>query len=769
MNDFNLAVRTSYRFSVEGNPVVIVEGKDRSGKNLVKTSDYLASLYSPFLQFYMRYDDKSPYEEIKAQTIEPRLDIYPENNRTFDVLVRLWDKMPLDTEYTKYDEANAIITIPSPQISYIIVQDCRRRTSSCGSEIEYDLSPIMGEIQMNVYFSAGWRFLTKIEVYGSKDEANFPIDDEHYLMTYWAFGESRNHQFSITQVDPYNDYYFTLIPYDNIGQGIIFRDGYGYMCPEQGDVSCMTVNCIDFITGSRGETPVAIEQNTSFLIANSEEPLLLDGFAMADWQTATYLIQAKSDSGNTFFNEYYLTLNNAGDLINASVGGEHMNMGASPLEFKVSHYIASGYCGLLVEVYGEGFSNDRQDVYYGALIPSGNNIYIKDKDEALSFNIEGSQLSNFNEISYIEIIYPGNYPLSIYGIYKNARISTRKKVVIPSEYVGQPDTEYWEYTDILKSTRHEVISDASTVNKVRFYFPEFSTEPFAADQDKTVIFNRDSEEFFVRIFDDAGTNPGMNWFPFRESENISPPVEERFFKIPIADTLGGGYKWIASSCAVKTYGAFPLQYSYPYRGVRPPQEPRDASQDWPLTNNAVDLFENGWIMVGNIFNTSSLMKLQKLYFIVENSIAADFIVGAGVRLEINRVSDNDEDIYYATSEPAKWEDSYEGYDIVSFDNLKIPYDGSSPEGWRFYAVYEDGTPYTGFTVRTVQREEKLRDTDIRFLASFNSKTKEKIPKKNDDSPNSYYYTGKRIGAYAYADPYYKLKNSVTVKALRTTF
>lgn len=771
MESFNLAPRISYKFSVEGNPVLHVEGKDRSGKNLVKTTDYLASLYSPFLQFFMRTNEDSPYEEVKEQTIEPRLDIYPENERKFDVLVRLWDKMPLDAEYTHYDEANALITIPSPEISYIIVQDCRRRTSDCGAEIEYDLSPIMGEIQMNVYFSSGWRFLQKIEVYGSRDEPDFPIDDEHYIMTYWSFGESRNHQFSITQVDPYYDYYFTLVPYDNIGKGIIFRDGYGYMCPQQEEASCMIVNCIDFLAGSRGENPVTIEQNVAFSIVNSEEPLIFDGFPIAMWQTATYSIQAKSDSGNTYFNEYYLTLNNAGELINASVGGEHMNMGASPLEFKVSHYITSGYCGLLLEVSGEGFANDRRNSYFGALTPSDNVVYTKAADEAPSFVIEGSQVLSYSELSYIEIIYPDTYKPNIYSIYKKAQVCTRKKVIVPSEWVGQPDTEYWEYTPILNSTSSEIITSTKEgeVNKVRFYFPKFSTEPFAPNQEDVIVFDRDSDEYYLNIVDEKNTNPGLNWFPFRESQVISPSTPDRFLKIPIADSLGGGYVWITSACGVETYGLYPYQYSYPYRGVRPPQEPRDASGDWPITNSSVDLFKNGWILVGNIFNSSSTLKLQKLYLIVEDSLVADFAVASQVRLEINRVSDNDEDIYYKTSEPAQHENAWNGYDIISFSDLSMPYDGSSPEGWRLYAVREDGSLYEGLSVRTVDKEEKLRDTAIRFLSSFNSKAKEKIPKKNDDSPNSYYYTGKRIGAFAYAEPYYRLKHPVVVKGFRTTF
>lgn len=771
MSEFNLAPRITYKFSVEGNPVLYVEGKDRSGKKLVKTSDYLASLYSPFLQFYMRENEDSPYEEVKEQTIEPKLDIYPENQRKFDVLVKLWDKMPLDAEYTNFDEANALINIPSPEISYLIIQDCRRRTSDCGAEVEYDLSPILGEIKVNVYFAAGWRFLQKIEVYGSKDEPNFPIDDEHYIMTYWAFGQSPNHQFSITQVDPYYDYYFTLIPYDNIGKGIVFRDGYGYMCPQEEDATCMTVRCIDFITGSRGEKPVTIEQNTAFSVVNSEAPVIFDGFPIALWQTAMYSIQAKSDSGNTYFSEYYLTLNNAGELINNVVGGEHMNMGASPLELKASHYVTSGVCGLLVEVSGEGFANDRRLLPYGAMVPSDNVVYTKAKDEAPSFVIEGTQLLNYNELSYIEIIYPNTYSLGFYKIYKNAQICTRKKIIIPSEYVGQPDTEYWEYTPILRSTSSEIISTTGTegINKVRFNFPIASLEPFASNQKDALVFNRDSDEYFLNIVDDNGTNPGLNWFPFRESVPVSPAVTDRFLKIPLADSLGGGYVWVSSSCRVETYGAYPLQYSYPYRGVRPPQEPRDASGDWPLTNNSVDLFENGWIMVGNIFNTPDIVKLQKLYFIVRDSLLADTIVASKIKLEINRVSPNDEDIYYETSEPAQFEDDWNGYSIVSFNNLSMPYESNSPEGWRLYAVNEDGTLFNGFMVRTVEKQEKLKDTGIQFLASFNSKTKEKIPKKNDDSPNSYYYTGKRIGAFAYADPYYQLKHPVVVKGFRTTF
>lgn len=769
MKSFDLAPRVSYKFSVEGNPVLYVEGKDRSGKKLVKATDYLASLYSPFLQFYMRTNEDSPYEEIRAQTIDPKLDIYPENDRKFDVLVKLWDKMPLDEEYTHFDEANALITIPSPEISNVIVQDCRRRASDCGAEIEYDLSPIMGEIQMNVYFSTGWRFLQKIEVYGSKDEPDFPIDDEHYIMTYWSFGESKIHQFSITQVDPYYDYHFTLVPYDNIGKGIVFRKGYGYMCPQQEEPSCMVVSCIDFLAGSRGEDPVAIEQNTAFSVVNSEEPLIFDGFPIAMWQTATYSIQAKSDSGNTYFNEYYLTLNNAGELVNTSVGGEHMNMGASPLEFKVSHYITSGYCGLLLEVFGEGFANDRRNVYYGALVPSDTVVHTKAQDEAPFFVIEGTQVLNYSEISYIEIIYPNSWSPSIYNTYKKAQICTRKKIIIPSEWVGQPDTEYWEYTSILDSASCEIIvSPEEGVVKVRFHFPKFSTEPFAPNQEDAVVFNRDSDEYYLNIIDEDGSNPGLNWFPFRTSKIVSPKAQDRFLKIPVSDDLGGDV-WMASACGVETYGLYPYQYSYPYRGVRPPQEPRDASGDWPLTDNSIDLFKNGWIMVGNIFNSSSTLKLQKLYFIVKDSSVADSVVSSKIRLEINRVSDNDEDIYYKTTEPAQHEDAWNGYSIISFSDLSMPYDGSSPEGWRLYAVQEDGSTYEGLFVRTVDKEEKLKDWQVRFLSSFNSKTKEKIPKKNENSPNSYFYTGKRIGAFAYADPYYQLKHPVVVKGFRTTF
>lgn len=226
---------------------------------------------------------------------------------------------------------------------------------------------------------------------------------------------------------------------------------------------------------------------------------------------------------------------------------------------------------------------------------------------------------------------------------------------------------------------------------------------------------------------------------------------------------------MASACGVETYGLYPYQYSYPYRGVRPPQEPRDASGDWPLTDNSIDLFKNGWIMVGNIFNSSSTLKLQKLYFIVKDSSVADSVVSSKIRLEINRVSDNDEDIYYKTTEPAQHEDTWNGYSIISFSDLSMPYDGSSPEGWRLYAVQEDGSTYEGLFVRTVDKEEKLKDWQVRFLSSFSSKTKEKIPKKNENSPNSYFYTGKRIGAFAYADPYYQLKHPVVVKGFRTTF
>lgn len=775
MDSYSLSPRLSYRYSVSGNPVVTVEAKDRSGKELIKSSDYVASLYSPYLQFFMRKDEESEFELITDYSINPVFEIYPESEeRYFEVLVKIWDKMPFDDDYDHFDEATVIIKIPTPTIGDCVIQDCRRRVRDCTETMDaYDLASITGEVSVSLIFVSGYHNLQRIDVYGSTDSKNFPLDEEHYIKTYWTSG-GQVQSFAITELEPYFDYYLTFVPYDNMGAGTPYRDGYGYLCPDEEVNPCVSVQCIDFFAYSEGENTEVIREDTCFHKFTSEQPIDYDLFSTHDWHTAIYNIQATSESGNSHYIEYQLTANDKGDYVDGNVGGQHTEMIASPLELKVRHLVSASQCLMSLEAGGEGFSNDRRQVTYGA-----NDNYVKDTDETIvsyaydqapRLLIEGEAILEYNELLKIEFTVPTGTSETYLNQYTNAHLCTRQKIVVPAEYESQEDVEYWQYDSFFSSSSFTLSRDqVNNTVSYEYTFPMVSTEPFASNQGNALVFEKtEAREMFFNLTDGNGNSIPWDKVTFFKAKKQDSSAGRRLLKVAQLTSAGTeAFSWVGSLATVSTYGNFNRQYSYPFLSVRPPQESR-TNQNEPDINSTVNLFADGWILVGDIFDTEEVVKLSKLWLAVSNSSIADEAVNKQLKLEVNKIGDNGGDVLWTTSGYAKKE-TVNGQVCISFDEIDIPYDSNSDLGWRFYLVDDDGVNYKDVLIRCTSNSETLSPEKVKYLYSFSTKSKVVIPPKVSGMPPSYRYTGKRLGAFAYAEPYYLLKYPVHVKSFKKLF
>lgn len=366
-----------FSYSISGRPCIYIEGEDRAHNILTSQGDYQTSVFQPFLQIWRTYGTAegqytaSSYHIVDEYRTNPVYEFDAELDvRKYRFLIRLYDKMPLEDEYTNFDQAIVDVIISAPYFQYVAVQDCRERISDSDSPEDYDFDSIQGKASVFAYMKAGIS-IERIEVYASTEGEDFEPSEANYIKTIYPnaneynFGQSFNkiHFDIVNEIEWYQDYYIKLIPYDNIGPGATYTT-YGYICGSTGGDSCLMVKCIDFIVdeGYGGGTSY-IEENTVFYKYRTECPYPVDTFYLSDWNTAYYNLSASSYYG-TYYREYMFVANPTGDFADSTVGGTHLEVYNSVLNLDVRHYIIGKAAAVIIEVKGPKFWDTRREIEF---------------------------------------------------------------------------------------------------------------------------------------------------------------------------------------------------------------------------------------------------------------------------------------------------------------------------------------------------------------------------------------------------------------------
>lgn len=778
---FNLAPRITANYTIEGYPLVKVEAIDRAKRPLKTEADFYTSIYFPFLQYFTKYGDEIAWKTERVKSTDPTFYVDPKE-REIDVRVRLYDKMPQEVNYSKYDEGQIHISIPPPKISKVTIVDCRRREEHCGdlgggglepapqgavisgSEI---YEPIQGEVKMTVHLSQNWVYLSKIEVYAS---LNSPVEisESTYICSYFPTSINQIHQISISNLEPYLDYFITLIPYDNVGQGEPYEDAYGYLCPMGEVESCLQAECVNFLVEARGEEMPTIQQSTAFGLAKTEEPIEVDSFEIANWQTVKYLMQGKSTSGATYYSEYCITANYLGDAVGESVGGQHMSMKVSKMMIEAWHFMNAGSCILMAKAWGEGVTDDPH--------PFSFPIYDV-RDEGKKFResilrepfkmIFGDTIQRYNWIKEVKFMVSYPYYMDAPGNFKSRdRITIGKKV-----YIGKDpdDKPIYKYGGLLYSKGNAVLEyEYDKDGKVKFAFVKFR---ITMDEDLYELldledYKLESDKLFLVV---EKYEPSGTYVPYKEEDGVNifyygidVPEKNRFL-LPESIHLLTSY--IASETKLTSFNLFDRTYSYPYQPVTIPQEPRDESNknDFPDPTLNYLVKEEGIKLRGNVFDevTGRRGKLDKIGFRIvrpSNQIGTPI---EKVRINFFKTDRNNRISYYASSDFAELKLNPENLEEhLVFSGFDIPYDGNSTVGIVLKFEKEDDTPFT-FTTKITDKKFEINEKkpDIRHWMIISERW-------NGDQK---IVEGRRLDAFAHSSPYYTLKNPISIKAFKTSF
>lgn len=780
MPSFDLSPRITAQYTIEGYPLVKVEATDRAKRTLKTETDFYTSIYFPFLQYFVKYGDEVQWATERLKSTDPTFYIDPKE-REIDVRVRIYDKMPQEVEYSKFDEGQIHISIPSPKISKVTIVDCRRREEHCG-DLGGDSSvvpnpddgsdiyePIQGEVKMTVHFSQNWTYLSKIEVYASLTSP-VEISDKTYISSYFPVSVSQIHQISLSNLEPYLDYFITLIPYDNIGEGEAYEGAYGYLCPMGESESCLQAGCVNFLVDARGEEAHTIQQSTAFGLIKTEEPIDVDAFDIADWQTVKYLIQAKSTSGSTYYSEYYVTTNYLGNAVGESVGGQHMRMKVSKMLMEAWHFMNAGTCILMAKAWGEGVTDNPH--------PFSFPIYDV-RDEGKSFRSDiikepfkmvfGDKIQRYNWIKEVKFMVPAPYQLDITGnLSSQDRINIGKKM-----YVGKDsnDKPIFEYGGLLYSKGNAVLEyEYYGDGKIKFAFVKFSV---SIDENLNELldledYKLESDNLYLVVEKKLKDGSGK-YVPYKEEDGIKNfyygidiPEKNRFL-IPESIHLLTSY--IASETNLTSFNLFKRSYSYPYKPVIIPQEPRDESNANNFPKPTIDYIigEGGLKLIGNVFDevTGRRSRLEKIGFRIVRPSSQNGTPIDNVRINFFKTDRNNRLSYYASSEFGKIEfNRTTSEEHLVFSGFDIPYDGNSTVGIVVKFETEDNAPFT-FTTKITGKVFPIdeKKPDIRHWMVISERWDNDIK----------LLEGRRLDAFTNSSPYYTLKNPISVKAFKTSF
>jgi hypothetical protein len=532
--------------------------------------------------------------------------------------------MPLEDEYTNFDQAIVDVTISAPFFQYVAVQDCRERASDSDSPEEYEFESIEGKASVFAYMKAGTS-IERIEVYASTEGEDFEPSADNYIKTIYPnaneynLGQSYNKvQFDITnEIEWYQDYYIKLIPYDNIGPGATYTT-YGYICGSTGGDSCLMVKCIDFIVdeGYGGGTSY-IEENTVFYKYVNECPYPIDSFYTTDWNTAYYELSASSYYG-TYYREYMFVANPYGDYAESSVGGTHLEVFNSVLDMNVRHYIIGKAAALVIDVNGPEYADTRREIEFDACdwgtvqntIQEYNCQEKKDsdKEKAKEYYLQYLEDWDNGRKSLIQVWFNiGNKDIfqayseitafSIYSIYNeeglNALKDTRiaigyqwqsangEYVFIPlifSEPVEQRFSEEYD-TSEYNSTYKDIIPTRRIVEN-RYTFSQYPENFFGEDNaDKQVVFRKTvvsgqgglSSEYFSKVTKDRYYVYFYRAKPAEDGSYVRLAEEPKFWYGLMANTTT--YSNITNTATYPTtnkenllYGRFKFFYESSFTG-----------------------------------------------------------------------------------------------------------------------------------------------------------------------------------------------------------